>query len=423
MATINGTSGNDLRYGTNWFDLINVFAGNDTVYAQGGNDTVYGGSGNDWLYGQDGNDLLDDTGGARGWSYGGNGNDTIRANVAESSDRSAPDPIIVGRPSYFADGGSGDDRITTTVAAGGEGGAATNTLHGGAGNDTITGTATVAGWVGVSATNEATGGTGNDLLTLTARADTTGGGAHNTVSGGDGNDRITLTAQAGMNYGDDIDAGNTADGGSGNDNIAAYAQAGASQWTEWGGFYAQNSLVGGLGDDTILGSITGATAANPAHLTTKNLLYGGAGNDWVQAVGGKTNTLDGGDGNDTLIGDTGSDTLTGGAGNDRLVARLGKDVETGGSGADKFVFYKGDTTASLSTADVITDFRRADGDKIDVIGTNVSYFGGYDSTPEANEVSYYQSGANTIVTFNDGGVHSIVLQNLALTMTASDFLI
>jgi Ca2+-binding RTX toxin-like protein len=446
MTTINGTNGNDLRNGTSFADTISILAGNDTVYAQGGNDTVYGGTGNDSLYGQDGYDLLDDTGGNNGWSYGGNGNDTVRASTSETSRQPTA--------SYFADGGAGNDSVTVTARAeatfgpdggwpgeakalatlvgglgddqlsattfgSGTAGTAKNRLSGDDGNDRITAKAESEGESG-SAANTLYGGAGSDTIsgTATAFGSFSGADANNEASGGDGNDRIVLTAKA--SGGESLAARNTADGGTGNDYISAQGQ-----WGNGGGwsFEIINSLSGGAGDDTIIGSIANHAFTASSSDTTENLLYGGAGNDWLQAIGGKTNTLDGGDGNDTLIGGTGSDTLTGGTGSDRLVGGAGKDAHTGGSGADKFVFHKGDTAASLSSADVITDFRRAEGDKIDVIGTNVSYFGGYDATPEANEVSYYRSGSNTIVTFNDGGVHSIVLQNLVLTMTGSDFLI
>ena len=47
--------------------------------------------------------------------------------------------------------------------------------------------------------------------------------------------------------------------------------------------------------------------------------------------------LDGGLGNDTLVGGDAGDTLTGGAGNDVLYGRGGDDRFTGGAGADRFI--------------------------------------------------------------------------------------
>jgi Ca2+-binding RTX toxin-like protein len=58
MATINGTSGNDVRVGGAAADLIRGFAGNDRLFGRGGNDRIFGGTGNDDLFGESGNDLL-----------------------------------------------------------------------------------------------------------------------------------------------------------------------------------------------------------------------------------------------------------------------------------------------------------------------------------------------------------------------------
>ena len=44
--------------------------------------------------------------------------------------------------------------------------------------------------------------------------------------------------------------------------------------------------------------------------------------------------VDGGDGNDTILGDMGADTLIGGDGNDILTGAAGRDVVLGGDGND-----------------------------------------------------------------------------------------
>ena len=74
------------------------------------------------------------------------------------------------------------------------------------------------------------------------------------------------------------------------------------------------------------------------------------GNDTMCGNGGK-DWLEGNDGNDTIDGGVGIDKLVGGYGDDRL---------TGGSEADTFLFRTGDTGH-----DRITDFRFAEGDRID----------------------------------------------------------
>ncbi|WP_373939418.1 retention module-containing protein [Pseudomonas putida] len=82
-----------------------------------------------------------------------------------------------------------------------------------------------------------------------------------------------------------------------------------------------------------------------------DILSGGNGNDILFGQGGN-DTLDGGRGNDILLGGTGNDTLIGGHGDDILI---------GGSGADTFVWKAGDLGN-----DVIKDFNKAEGDRIDL---------------------------------------------------------
>ena len=71
--------------------------------------------------------------------------------------------------------------------------------------------------------------------------------------------------------------------------------------------------------------------------------------------------------NDVLTGTDGADKLNGLAGNDTLIGGLGKDSLTGGVGADVFKFKSvNDSSALPKQADTITDFKHAQGDKIDL---------------------------------------------------------
>jgi Ca2+-binding RTX toxin-like protein len=78
-------------------------------------------------------------------------------------------------------------------------------------------------------------------------------------------------------------------------------------------------------------------------------------------------TLVGGEGNDSIYGWAGADTIRGMGGNDLIKGGLGKDSLTGGLGADRFTFA---TTAEAGKnavgRDVIADFLRSQGDKIDL---------------------------------------------------------
>ena len=106
MATINGTSGNDVINGTSSADNIWAHGGNDVVNAGGGNDTVGGAIGNDELNGDGGNDVI----------YGAAGADTIDGGSGDDE--------------FF--GGSGNDELT------GGSGADTFAFENGHGDDVIT---------------------------------------------------------------------------------------------------------------------------------------------------------------------------------------------------------------------------------------------------------------------------------------------
>ncbi|HMB24236.1 MAG TPA: ExeM/NucH family extracellular endonuclease, partial [Anaerolineales bacterium] len=130
-ATIVGTTGDDVLYGTNAADVIVGLGGNDTIYGGNGNDVICGGVGNDNI-------------------SGGNGNDTIL-------------------------GGDGDD-----------------TLNGGNGNDSLSGEAGIDTLNGANGDDTLSGGDGNDSLNGANGNDTLNGGADNDqLLGGNGNDKLT----------------------------------------------------------------------------------------------------------------------------------------------------------------------------------------------------------------------------------------
>jgi hypothetical protein len=71
--------------------------------------------------------------------------------------------------------------------------------------------------------------------------------------------------------------------------------------------------------------------------------------------------------NDVITGTDVANKLNGLAGNDTLIGGLGKDSLTGGVGADVFKFKSvNDSSALPKQADIITDFKHAQGDKIDL---------------------------------------------------------
>lgn len=133
----------------------------------------------------------------------------------------------------------------------------------------------------------------------------------------------------------------------------------------YGTFNVRYNINGGGGDDNIVGN-----AAN-------DYLYGGTGDDRLVGADGN-DVLVGGPGNDQLYGDSssvqiGDDVLVGGPGEDLLEGGLGNDILDGGSerdqmyggsGADTFRFNRGDQVPTPSglqpRIDAIMDFEASD---------------------------------------------------------------
>jgi Ca2+-binding RTX toxin-like protein len=136
------------------------------------------------------------------------------------------------------------------------------------------------------------------------------------IYGGSGNDRLSGGADNDL-----------LDGGSGNDILKGDAGV--------------DELRGGTGNDTLYGG------------AGLDILYGGADDDRLY-----------GDDINTSFADRGNDILDGGYGNDWLYGGIGSDTLIGGAGADTFAFL---STSDLGVGhtDVIRDFSRAEGDKID----------------------------------------------------------
>ncbi|MFT3972052.1 MAG: right-handed parallel beta-helix repeat-containing protein [Amaricoccus sp.] len=127
---------------------------------------------------------------------------------------------------------------------------------------------------------------------------------------------------------------------------------------------ADTSTKGGAGDDLLTG---GAGADRLAGLKGNDILVGNEGDDTL--LGGAGNdSLQGGAGDDSLVGGAGTDVLKGGNGNDVLVGGAGADTLTGGAGADHFVFG----TAADANGDVMTDYWRTQGDRIDLTDIDAS---------------------------------------------------
>lgn len=128
----------------------------------------------------------------------------------------------------------------------------------------------------------------------------------------------------------------------------------------------------------------------------------------AQVTGGAL-MVDGGNGDDTLIGTKFADVLRGGAGDDTITGGDGNDTLTGGAGNDTFRF-----TARFDH-DTITDFAAgtAIGDVIDF----TSLFADFTAVLVASQ----QVGGDTVITLD--GNNTLTLQNVAISqLNANDFL-
>jgi Ca2+-binding RTX toxin-like protein len=387
--TIFAGAGSDfIRTSTLGGSLIFGQDDNDTIVSVGPNDTVYGGNGDDLitsqrspalLFGDAGNDTI--IAQARATMYGGAGDDflqgTADANLMFGNEGN--DAMLggsQGRDSLY--GGKGNDSIGFFIAGGGNnlglslsgglgGNAGSNYLRGDLGDDLL---------VGINQRDSLFGGKGNDTLR--------GAGSSSYLDGGEGNDTLFVAnfTQANPFGGSVITVGmekTTLLGGLGDDSLVGpIGEFGGGKNYLSGGdgndtirvFATQDTALGGAGDDFIVSSTTvnvqlsgGAQSSLPG-FAGRNLLDGGDGNDTIIA-GFSTDTMIGGDGNDSLSGiftqasggngdDTinaslsnvnGQITLDGGAGNDLLIGNTTvstnftvTNIMNGGAGNDTIIF-------------------------------------------------------------------------------------
>ncbi|MBR8827718.1 MAG: FG-GAP repeat protein [Gomphosphaeria aponina SAG 52.96 = DSM 107014] len=209
----------------------------------------------------------------------------------------------------------------------GTGNSNANILTGNSGKNTL---------LGLAGKDKLIGNAGNDLLN--------GGNDDDEVVGNDGND--ILNGEVGNdelmgNAGDDLlNGGSGADtmiGGKGNDSFKVEnAQDVVAE--------AFNS-----GTDTVFSLITGTLGNNLENLILEGTLpINGTGNSLANVITGNLK----------------ENNLTGLGGNDQLVGKAGKDILTGGIGSDRFYYY-----LPSEGIDTITDFKKAEGDKIYISAT------------------------------------------------------
>lgn len=328
MATLIGTSADDVIDGTSGNDVIEGGPGNDRLSGGSGDDEIVGGAGADVIDGGDGRDFLYsavraypfayqfggyntglytvpnapppflDTGSEHDVITGGNGSDFISAGYGDDVDG--------GTSSYFVPEGGYTvqdlDRLWLSLLGAPAGVTvdfrdATLTIGGG----TIKNIEAIPLVQGTNFDDVLTGGSlvgslygmgGNDRLV--------GGSGISLIDGGDGNDVIDVTQfpQPSNSYFP------TLIGGAGNDTFLT---------PETGYFYF--TIDAGDGDDTItaMGDIHGGSGNDRIELRGGSTVYGDAGDDYIAYLPDRDNfgglVAFGGDGADRIIGGRDGDIL------------------------------------------------------------------------------------------------------------------
>ncbi len=214
-------------------------------------------------------------------------------------------------------GGEGDDVITGSMADDMiDGGAGDDMLAGLGGDDLLAGGEGNDSIRGSGGRDSLDGGDGDDILR--------GQGGHDDIRGGAGIDRIE--GGSGTTAVDDEVGGNVSINAAGyRSDRGDVAEVVARSYLLTGSTLADRidasaspigvAINGGDGNDTLIGS------------DFDDVLAGGNGNDIVDGLGG----------NDLLSGDDGDDAIRGGSGDDRIVGNAGNDTLLGGDGNDALI--------------------------------------------------------------------------------------
>lgn len=374
--SLDGGAQNDMLDGGLGNDVLDGGTGDDSLFGGAGADTISIGSGTDTARGGDGDDVIADTGATAGNDriygdlgndtiIGGNGADTLVGGYGNDLIRDVwvrnAAGVVAADGNALIDAGIGDDTIEASGA---------DTIATGLGNDVISlgrsGTTALALSATLTVTDFAVGtdrlqidlsnaGVAN-ALSLSLRTSGTNTIVVVTDAAGGHHDALTLIGVRGVTI-----AQLTGSAFAGSDLIhgtsAADSLSGAAGNDTMLGAGGADTLRGGLGDDVLSGA--------RAVLAQESAAY-------YAVADGRGDYLDGGAGNDTIFGDSGSvgvpDRLVGGDGNDMIVDTWlsGDDSEgpvastadgdaiiEAGAG-DDFIFTSGADTISTGTgADVI----------------------------------------------------------------------
>jgi Ca2+-binding RTX toxin-like protein len=387
--TLLGKGGTDHLFGGNGDDTLTGGDADDQIFGEAGNDRMIWNPGDDTdvFEGGDGNDTAE--------VNGGNGDEvfSVFANGTRVRvDRLDPAPFSIDAgttENIVIHANGGNDTIT---AANGLAPLVTLTIDGGTGNDTITGGDGADTLLGGDGNDVIVGGRGNDLADLGAGDDAyvfNPGDGNDVIEGRDGfdtllfnganvNENIAISANGAralflrdvsavtMDLNDVEHIQYAALGGadtitvndmSGTDVVDVSIDLAAAPGQATGDGLVDNVIVGGTnGADVVqlIGSPGFVTAVGLAtqvdvqglDVADRLTIKGNGGDDVIIAASVPANvvalTLDGGAGDDILLGSVGADELIGGDGNDFIDGDQGNDDVSLGAGDDVFNWDPGD---------------------------------------------------------------------------------
>jgi len=302
--TLTGDGGNNLVIGGIGNDVIDGGAGADTLQGGNDNDTLIGGAGGDSMDGGSGTDTADYSGSAAGVAV------DLLAGTGNFGDASGD--VLVSIENVV--GSAGNDTLTGSTGA--------NAIYGGAGNDYIY------------------GGLGDDSLYGGAGDDTmVGGGGADVMDGGSGANTLDYGASAqGITIvlnGSTVGSGGDAVGDVVSNFTYIWGSSSADRITgstnsEWYAGTGGADTIDGAGGNDTMSYVTNSTAGVSIGLD------GVAGTGGLAAGDVLTNiaNLEGTNYDDTLWGGTGANSLIGDGGNDVFLSGAGADTMDGGAGSD-----------------------------------------------------------------------------------------
>ncbi|HEX7053982.1 MAG TPA: hypothetical protein VF211_08640 [Burkholderiales bacterium] len=428
-GTINGTEGDDQISGTAGDDTIDARGGNDSVFGGAGDDHIVGGSGADLLDGGDGNDTLESSGAHPeadpsdvNTLQGGAGNDTyfvFASDIVE--DVSGVDSVnVVTDDGYTLPGGIENLAVSATGASDHltiVGNDLANRISGSGTADAIDGRAGGDTLLGNAHDDSLSGGAGNDSLDGGFDQDTLSGGTGvDTLTGAQGFDAFEFDVAPGAANADFI-----TDFSSANDDLVlegtAHANSGPS-----GQFSANDPRfhaapgadAGHDGDDRVVYDTTtgrlwydadGSGSSAAQLVATLQGAPALAASDIVIVNGSSAGTINGTEGDDTLVGTEQPETINGLGGNDSIIGNEGADRLNGGDGNDTLDGWDAPFASTDSNTEVLDGGLGDDWFRVDNAGDVLVDPGGVDTVVAKNTSWTLAAGFENLV-MNNGEFES-----------------